>query len=267
MDRFLQQHSVHKTDIALVSACSILIAVKQNTELDNNHGIATILNIMAPPGGFQKQKVDSMELRIILESTDCMLSPSTPFDFGREFVNMLIKGQSETIPHQATICQLLDHVKFLCELAACDYRFTLYRPSCVAIGAILVALNHKIHTNISGRQRRKLRVQIEEKMGVTITRENGYDSDIQMCETNLAMAFEKFSSTIRTSRHTKIPKGISSRKDNEADQTHVSEKYSKRPRSEVLSHHAATETPSKKSRAWPVLPLVSPTPLKPTKVI
>eukprot|EP00978_Attheya_sp_CCMP212_P042365 scaffold256853_cov61-Attheya_sp.AAC.1 len=141
---------------------------------------------MAPRGGFRKHAVSSMELGV-LESTDLMLPPPTPFDFVLEFVQMLTKGETHTIPHEATICQLLNHVKFLCELAACDYKFTLYRPSRVAIGAILVALDHKIHTNITGKQRRKLCAQIEEKMGVTITRDNGYDSDIRMCETNLAM--------------------------------------------------------------------------------
>eukprot|EP00978_Attheya_sp_CCMP212_P034341 scaffold143380_cov50-Attheya_sp.AAC.3 len=131
MDRFLQQHSVHKTDVALVSACSLLIAAEQNKELNNNHGVEAMLNLMAPRGGFRKHIVNSMELWI-LESTDWMLPPPASFEFGREFVHMLVNGETHTIPHKATICQLLDHVKFLCELAACDYRFTLYRPSRVA---------------------------------------------------------------------------------------------------------------------------------------
>jgi hypothetical protein len=266
MDRFLQQHSVHKTDVALVSACSLLIAAKENKEFKNNNGVEAMLNLMAPRGGFRKHIVHSMEMRI-LESTDWMLPPPTPFEFGREFVHMLVNGETHSIPDEATICQLVDHVKFLCELAACDYMFTLYRPSRVAIGAILVALEHKIHTNITGKQRRKLRAQIEEKVGVTITRDNGYDSDIRMCETNLAMLLEKHSSTMRASRHAQMPKTISSRKDDNAEPIHVSAKYCKRPRSEVLSHHAATETPSKKSRAWPGLPVVSPTPMKPKKMI
>mmetsp|Transcript_17820 Transcript_17820/g.32257 ORF Transcript_17820/g.32257 Transcript_17820/m.32257 type:complete len:231 (-) Transcript_17820:195-887(-) len=227
-----------------------------------------VLNIMAPRGGFLKHKVESMEWRI-LESIDCMLPPPTPFDFGREFVHLLVKEETHTtIPHHpSTICQLLDHVKFLCELAACDYRFTLCRPSRIAIGAILVALDHTIHNDITGKQRRKLRAQIEEKMDVTITHENDYDIDIRMCETHLAMAFAANSSTIRTSDHTKMPNDLSSRKDNDADPTHVSTKYCKRPRGEVFNHHTATETPSKKSRAWPELPLVSPTPMKPTEMI
>eukprot|EP00978_Attheya_sp_CCMP212_P003413 scaffold7026_cov62-Attheya_sp.AAC.1 len=266
MDRFLQQHSVHKKDVVLVSACSLLIAAKENKEFKNNNGVEAMLNRMAPRGGFRKHTVSSMELSI-LESTDWMLPPPTPFEFGREFVHMLVKGETHTIPHDATICQLLDHVKFLCELAACDYKFTLYRPSRVAIGAILVALDHKNHTNITGKQKRKLRAQIEEKMGVTITHHNGYDSDIRMCETNLAMAFEKHSSTMRVSRHAQMPKAISTRKDNNAEPMHLSAKYCKRSRSQVLSHRTATETPSKKSRAWPGLPVVSPTPMKPKKMI
>eukprot|EP00978_Attheya_sp_CCMP212_P037883 scaffold182512_cov42-Attheya_sp.AAC.1 len=266
MDRFLQQHSVHKMDIALVSACSLLIAAKENKEFKNNNGVEAMLNLMAPRGGFRKHTVKSMELRI-LESTDWMLPPPTPFEFGREFVHMVFKGETHTIPHDATICQLLDHIKFLCELAACDYKFTLYRPSRVAIGAILVSLDHKNHTNITGKQRRNLRAQIEEKMGVTITRDNGYDSDIWMCETNLDMAFEKHSSTMRASRHAQMPKHISWRKDNNPEPMHLSAKYCKRSRSDVLSHRTATETPSKKSRAWPGLPVVSPTPMKPKKMI
>eukprot|EP00978_Attheya_sp_CCMP212_P013798 scaffold34819_cov31-Attheya_sp.AAC.1 len=108
MDRFLQQHSVDNTDVALVSACSLLIAAKENKEFKNNNGVEAMLNLMAPWGGFRKHAVSSMELRI-LESTDLMLLPPTPFDFGREFVQMLTKGETHTIPHEATICQLLDH--------------------------------------------------------------------------------------------------------------------------------------------------------------
>jgi hypothetical protein len=89
----------------------------------------------------------------------------------------------------------------LYELAACGYRFTQYRPPHVAIRAILVALDHKIHTNITGKQRQQLRAQIEKKMGVTITGENAYDIDIRMCETHL-------SSAIRTSScHAKMFNG------------------------------------------------------------
>eukprot|EP00978_Attheya_sp_CCMP212_P034340 scaffold143380_cov50-Attheya_sp.AAC.2 len=74
------------------------------------------------------------------------------------------------------------------------------------------------------------------------------------------MASEKYSSTMRASRHAQMPKVISSRKDNNTDPMNKSAKYCKRPRSEVLSHQTATETPSKKARLWPGLALVSPTP-------
>ena len=55
MDCFLQQHSVHNMDFALVSACSFWIVAKQNEELlKNSHVIKkAILNniMMAPPSG------------------------------------------------------------------------------------------------------------------------------------------------------------------------------------------------------------------------
>eukprot|EP00978_Attheya_sp_CCMP212_P044282 scaffold305892_cov45-Attheya_sp.AAC.1 len=72
---------------------------------------------------------------------------------------------------------------------------------------------------------------------------------------------------MRASRHAQMPKHISWRKDNNPEPMHVSAKYCKRSRSDVLSHRTATETPSKKSRAWPGLPVVSPTPMKPKKMI
>eukprot|EP00978_Attheya_sp_CCMP212_P047564 scaffold422038_cov31-Attheya_sp.AAC.1 len=62
-------------------------------------------------------------------------------------------------------------------------------------------------------------------MGVTIARDNCYDSDIRMCETNLAMAFEKHSSTLRAPRHAQMPIVISSRKDNNAEPMQLSAKY------------------------------------------
>eukprot|EP00978_Attheya_sp_CCMP212_P047557 scaffold421992_cov51-Attheya_sp.AAC.1 len=64
-----------------------------------------------------------------------------------------------------------------------------------------------------------------------------------------------------------MPIVISSRKDNNAEPMQSSAKHYKRPRSEVFSHRTATESPSKKSRAWPGLPVVSPTPMKPKKMI
>eukprot|EP00978_Attheya_sp_CCMP212_P005725 scaffold12832_cov50-Attheya_sp.AAC.6 len=51
MDQFLQQDSVHKADVALVSAFSLLVTVKENTELKNNNGVEAIINLMAPREG------------------------------------------------------------------------------------------------------------------------------------------------------------------------------------------------------------------------
>eukprot|EP00978_Attheya_sp_CCMP212_P007357 scaffold17117_cov52-Attheya_sp.AAC.7 len=72
---------------------------------------------------------------------------------------------------------------------------------------------------------------------------------------------------MRAPHHAQMSKVISSRKGNNAEPMQLSAKYCKRPRSKVLSHHATTETPSKKSSTWPGLPVVSPTPKKPKKMI
>eukprot|EP00978_Attheya_sp_CCMP212_P031364 scaffold118220_cov53-Attheya_sp.AAC.3 len=80
---------------------------------------------------FHKSEIEAIELRI-LNTTDWKLHPPTPFNFVRKCLRMLVNAEA---PSQRELFnRLLQHTRYLCELAACDYdTVSQYPPSRIAI--------------------------------------------------------------------------------------------------------------------------------------
>jgi hypothetical protein len=139
------------------------------------------------------QEWNEMEWRI-LQSIGWMLHPPTPFSFARKYLCLLVtKNGSHMATHspleRRVLVRLLQQLRYLCEIAACDYGFTQYPASCIAVSAIRVALDLIANIDIPTEQRQDWKFLLEEQMGQKITMT--HDVALSECKKKLMSSIDK----------------------------------------------------------------------------
>eukprot|EP00978_Attheya_sp_CCMP212_P023805 scaffold73691_cov47-Attheya_sp.AAC.4 len=139
------------------------------------------------------QEWNEMEWRI-LQSIGWMLHPPTPFSFARNYLCVLVtKNGSHMVTHspleRRVIVRLLQQLRYLCEIAACEYGFTQYPASCIAVSAIRVALDLVANIDIPTEQRQEWKFLLEQKMEQKITMV--HDDALSECKEKLVSSIGK----------------------------------------------------------------------------
>eukprot|EP00978_Attheya_sp_CCMP212_P023802 scaffold73691_cov47-Attheya_sp.AAC.1 len=139
------------------------------------------------------QEWNEMEWRI-LQSIGWMLHPPTPFSFARNYVCLLVtNNDSHMVTHspleRRVLVRLLQQLRYLCEIAACDYGFTQYPASCIAVSAIRVALDLVANIDIPTEQRQEWKFLLEQKMEQKITMV--HDVALSECKAKLVSSIGK----------------------------------------------------------------------------
>jgi hypothetical protein len=267
----------------LVSIACVFIAIK-HLDSDCSVSLEKILSLMPNQEVFHKKELEAIELWV-LNKIDWKLHPPTPFNFVRKFLRMLVNAEA---PSQREIFhRLLQHTRYLCELAVCDYdTVSQYPPSRIAVAAIILAIGKCPYGAVPIKEASEWRGQIEELMDIDITTEINYDLSILLCEASLALKVDVINKAggpgfaqliwsnkadedeyspipLTTKRAQRVMYKISRHFASQAPT------YAELPKAErcqlLVTNQLMTAEPITKSRAWPKLRVISPTPARLTK--
>lgn len=131
LDRYLASRIVNKKSFQLVAMTTLYLAIKLYEH--GNVAISSFTELSR--GNFTVEEISKMEMTIIRE-LNWHLHPPTTLSFCRSFLAFFpMDIASREMKHE-----IAEMMRFLCELAVCDYWFVTQKPSSIALAAVSIAL-------------------------------------------------------------------------------------------------------------------------------
>lgn len=159
LDRYLAQYfsaaqngvpRIHKKQFQLVTMCCLYVAMKIN----GSSRIPVSYMVQLSRGTVQEEELVAMEMEL-LRALSWRVMPPTAFDFLKHYLHLLQPASAmcmdapDTMVKSPRITALEDLSAFLVELSVLDYYFVNFRPSTVAVAALLNAMDEDLHLGVA----------------------------------------------------------------------------------------------------------------------
>ncbi|GMH67560.1 hypothetical protein TrST_g12343 [Triparma strigata] len=176
LDRYLSTTTCNKKFFQLASMCALFLAAKmQEARPVKMHDL-----IKLSRGVFKNTDLKSME-KAMLRHLKWHLHPPTPPSFVRIFLQFFprVEGDDDRV-----ITSILELSEWNCELSVCEYYFIKFKPSVVAISAILNACERS-HTPPSKENVAKFEASVQDVLGFPTE-----SDDIRNCRDSLMRMYD-----------------------------------------------------------------------------
>lgn len=157
LDRYLAQHfhatqngvpRIHKKQFQLVTMCCLYVAMKIN----GSSRIPVSYMVQLSRGTVGEEELVAMETEL-LSSLSWRVMPPTAFDFLQHYLHLIQPAAAMCVDapkvKSPRVKALEDLSSFLVELSVLDYYFVNFRPSTVAVAALLNSMDEDVHLGVA----------------------------------------------------------------------------------------------------------------------
>jgi len=178
LDRYVAQRLVSKRVFQLVAMTSLYIA----TKFYDPRKLCITSLVALSNGNFLGRDLLEME-REILYTLSWRMNPPTPVCCVRHLLLLL----PPTLISTSTKRYIRQYSEFFTELSVCDYYFVTLRPSCIAVAAVLNAMDQVSERSLSP-QARQWFLSFAAAAGIDVT----FQEEVLDCRSRLQMLYENY---------------------------------------------------------------------------